>query len=84
MVKKQVRKTMKFRYNIEYDPVTRWLAKHSKEVSKFAGQYIGIEKHDFRIVASGATSTEVEYAAQKNDPNIEIILYKVPLSGLSM
>ena len=64
---------------VEYDPVTKWLAKHTEEVSKYAGQCIGIDKHDFKIVASGTTSVEVVRAAQKIDPRIEIILYKVPI-----
>jgi hypothetical protein len=84
MAKKSVAKTMRFRYNIEIDPVTKWLAEHSDEVSKFAGQCIGIDKHNYGIVASGTTSTEVVIAAQKIDPEKEIILYKVPPDGLSM
>jgi hypothetical protein len=66
------------------DPVTAWLANHSSEVSKFAGQCIGIDKNDYRIVTSGTTYTQVIRSAQELDPKIEVILYKVPLNGLSM
>src|ERR671919_3162297 len=66
------------------DPVTAWLANHSTEVSKFAGLCIGIDKNYYKIVTSGTTSTQVIRAAQKIDPKMEIILYKVLLNGLSI
>ena len=59
-------------------------AEHSDEVLKFAGQCIAIDKHNYGIIASGTTSTEVVYAAQNIAPEKEIILYKVPSDGLSM
>jgi hypothetical protein len=83
---RSVGRPIKLIYHIEYDPLTDWLTKHSEEVSKFAGQCIGIDKRDFKIVASGRTPTEVMDVAQKIDPKIEIALCEVPsdIDGLSM
>jgi len=69
---------------VQIDPVTLWIAEHRTEVNEHQNEYIGIDANNFRIVASGSTSTEVFMRVQNINPNIEIIMFKVPPNGLSM
>lgn len=65
---------------VKNDPTTEWMSKHPQEIFKHAGEYIAIS--NFKIVASGSTSTEVVRKVQKIDPNIIPRIMKVPPTGL--
>jgi Family of unknown function (DUF5678) len=65
------------------NPNTKWIALHFKEISKkFAGKYVAIVNE--RVIASGATSTEVIKIAHEKEPNKQPILMKVPTIGISI
>jgi hypothetical protein len=71
------------------DPVTEWIARHQKELSKHAGKYVGLEhigtgSNNYQIVTSGSTSTELVSKVQQIDPSIKLIKLKVPPEGLSI
>ena len=68
------------RRKIKNDPTTEWMAKNPKEIFKHAGRYIAVS--NFKVVASGSTSTEVIRKVQKIDPKVIPRIMKVPPDGL--
>jgi hypothetical protein len=65
---------------IKNDPTTEWMSKHPQEIFKHAGQYIAIS--DFKVVASGRSSTEVIQKVHERDPKATPRIMKVPPDGL--
>lgn len=61
------------------DPVTEWIADHSKELAEYAGQYVAIQDFlgDIKMIASGSYE-QVMTIVERAYPNVEPVIMKIP------
>jgi hypothetical protein len=59
----------------------KWISRHSKELAKYEGEYVGIV--DGKVVASAQTSGQVLQKVHQIIPNANPIIMLIPPKGLS-
>jgi len=59
----------------------KWISRHSKELAKYEGEYVGIV--DGKVVAAAQTSGQVLQKVHQIIPNANPIIMLIPPKGLS-
>jgi hypothetical protein len=59
----------------------KWISRHSKELAKYEGEYVGIV--DGKVVASAQTSGQVLQKVHQIIPHANPIIMLIPPKGLS-